>query len=463
LPDTVTAILLAAGVGRRMGPGAQPKCLVPISGQSLLQRTLSSLRIIGVQHVVLVVGYAAADVVAEARAHARTLRLTVIDNPRYREGAILSLWAAREQFTGDLLIMDADVLYPSVALERLVCSRHRNCLLVDRRSKDTGEEQLVFGQGDRVCHIAKHPSADLRQRFECFGESIGFLKVARADAPCLRALLEAHVQAGDVTAEHEQVYPEFFRAVPVGYERIDDLFWIEIDTLDDVRRAEREVLPQWASPRCLNRVMAQWGLPWVARLPVTPNGWTSLSLGLGLFADWCFAQGAGVWPLLGAAAFQAFYIVDHWDGEVARLKGLSTRWGGWYDVLVDMVVHVGFPVGLAAGIQRSGVGPSWVVLVGWVAAVGLALDFSATLWTKRLGFGPAVYGDPSRGIGVETAPSLGRWVLINLTQENTSLLVVVAVVAGWQLPLLVALAVGSQLFWVSYLWRARARLGWVRS
>ena len=457
----MTAILLAAGVGKRMGPGAHPKCLLAIGGQSLLQRTLSALRAVGVRHVVVVVGYAAPEVAAEARAQAGALDLTLLENPRYREGAILSLWTARAHFTEDLLIMDADVLYPPAALERLIRSRHQNCLLVDGRSEETGEEQLVLAEGNRVRHIAKHPPTDLRQRFTCAGESVGFLKVARADAPRLRALLDARVQAGDVQIEHEGIYPEFFQAVPVGYERIDDLSWIEIDTPDDIERAERVILPQWASPRSVNRVMAQWWLPWVARLPVTPNGWTSLSLGLGLTADGCFAQGGGAWAWLGAAAFQAFYIVDHWDGEVARLKGLSTRWGGWYDVLVDAVVHVGLPVGLTMGLRRQGA-PEWVTVVGTVAAVGLALDFSVTLWTKWLGFGPAVYGDPSRGSGARTSSGRGRWLSVNLTQENTSLLVVAAVAAGWQLPFLVALAVGSQLFWVLYLWRARARLGWGR-
>ena len=42
-----------------------------------------------------------------------------IVNPRYREGAILSLWAARDWLSGPVVVMDADVLCPAEMLRRL--------------------------------------------------------------------------------------------------------------------------------------------------------------------------------------------------------------------------------------------------------------------------------------------------------------------------------------------------------
>ena len=235
----MTAIILAAGVGRRMGPNARPKCLMPIGGRTLLRRSLEALQAAGVAHVVVVVGYQAPAVAAEARAHAGGLRLTLLENPRYREGAILSLWTAREQFTDDLLIMDADVLYAPALLDRLMASSSRNCLLVDGASTDTGEEQMVLGRAGRALQITKQPSARDQQDLTMFGESVGFLKLGSEAAGRLRALLEERVRAGQVMIEHEQVYPALFAELPVGYERVDHLPWIEIDTPDDLARAER--------------------------------------------------------------------------------------------------------------------------------------------------------------------------------------------------------------------------------
>ncbi|MBI4226963.1 MAG: NTP transferase domain-containing protein [Candidatus Omnitrophica bacterium] len=436
-----------------MGAGAPPKCLMRVGGRSLLQRTLETLRSVGVTRAVLVVGHAAEAVATEARAHARGMGVAIVENPRYREGAILSLWAARGQFTTDLLIMDADVLCPPALLERLVHSPHPNAMLVDRQSDDTGEEQIVLGRGAQAWHITKRPSDELRRTLTPLGESIGFLKLSRAAAEPFRRLLESKIQSGHVGWEHEQVYPELFRAVPVYCEWADGSPWIEIDTPDDLRRAEQEILPQWAPAPCLNRVVAQAGLRGlgIARWPMTPNQWTGISLLVGLAAAASLADGRYPAVVLSAVLFQAFYIIDIWDGEIARARGLSSRWGSWWDLIVDGIVHTAYGWALAVGLHRLG-GPPWLLGVGAVAAVGLALDFLVTAVTKLQGFGLAVYGDASRR-GWATG-RLPRWVAVNLTNENFSWLIVACLLLDLRRPLLVALAAGSHLFWIRYLWRS---------
>ena len=206
----MTAILLAAGVGKRMGPNAGPKCLCTVGGRSLLQIILETLRAVGVGHLVLVVGFRASEVEAHAKAHVGSMPLTIYQNPRYREGAILSLWTAREFLNRDVLVMDADVLCPQAAFERLVGSRHSNCLLVDGSVRETGEEQMVFGRESRVFHIAKKAPEDIRRGLELYGESLGFLRLEGNAAGLLKQLLDQKVQAGIVTNEHEQVYPALF-------------------------------------------------------------------------------------------------------------------------------------------------------------------------------------------------------------------------------------------------------------
>ena len=81
----MTAIVLAAGVGRRMGPGCGPKCLLSVGGKSLLQRLLESLRAVGVKEVVLVTGFASEEVEGEARAHAGGASLHLLENERFRD------------------------------------------------------------------------------------------------------------------------------------------------------------------------------------------------------------------------------------------------------------------------------------------------------------------------------------------------------------------------------------------
>lgn len=453
----MTAIILAAGVGKRMGRDAAPKCLLTLDGRSLLRRTLESLRAAGVEEVMLVVGFRQEEVKAEAQACSAGMRLEVVENPRYREGAILSLWSARRFLDRPALVMDADVLFPPSLLEKLVSSGHANAVLVDGSAADTGEEQMVFGRDGRVLQITKRPAEDLRRKMQRFGESLGFLKLSKEGALCLRGLLEAKVAAGADQLEHEQVYPELFQRVPVGYEAVDGVPWTEIDTPDDLIRAEREVYPRWRTPRCVNRVLSGWFLPGVLRLPLSPNQWTLISLGLGLGALAAMASGERGTRILGVLLFQLSTLADNWDGEVARARGASTLSGAWFDIGVDAVIQVLLPVCLAAGLRANGA-PEWVTALGWVAAVGIALDFLGTVWGKLRGFGPAVCGDPSRkGVSIPGLEGL-PWVRANLTNENFSLLIALVVLLEGRLPFLAAAAAGSHLFWAGLLLRWRRRL-----
>jgi choline kinase len=238
----VTAIMLAAGVGKRLlaASGGRPKCLVEIGGKSLLLRLLESLAAAGVRDAVVVTGFGEEAVRAAIGASAGGIEVRWVSNRRFREGAILSLWAAREFLAGPALVMDADVLCAPALVARLVGSRYPNCFLLDAGVENTGEEQMLLVRDGWVRNIVRGgaPGYDLQ------GESVGFLKLSAPAARLLRDLLAERVAAGDTGIEHEDVYPDLLARVEVGYERVDGEPWTEIDFPADIARAEREVLPR---------------------------------------------------------------------------------------------------------------------------------------------------------------------------------------------------------------------------
>ena len=93
----MTAIILAAGVGKRLltASGGRPKCLVEIGGKSLLVRLIEGLAAAGVRDAVVVTGFGAEAVRAAVGDEIGGVRIRFVVNHRFREGAILSLWAAR--------------------------------------------------------------------------------------------------------------------------------------------------------------------------------------------------------------------------------------------------------------------------------------------------------------------------------------------------------------------------------
>jgi len=156
------AIILAAGVGKRFKEVTdhRPKCLIDIQGKTLLERTLTTLGAAGVSQAIVVIGYRGEMIKQQIGASCGGVCVTYVNNPQYEKGAILSLLSAGEEFNDDILIMDADVLFPVAMIDRLIRSPHANCFLLDGSAENTGEEQMLLTRGGRVVNIVRGGSGD---------------------------------------------------------------------------------------------------------------------------------------------------------------------------------------------------------------------------------------------------------------------------------------------------------------
>ncbi len=236
------AIILAAGVGKRLWPLTQhrPKCLIELGGRSLLARYLDALAGVGIRQAVIVVGYKQDMIRSAVTAVSQGMDVRYLANEHYQRGSISSLWLARTELDDDVLIMDADVLFHREILRRLVTSTWPTALLMDETVKQTTEECMVVVRGGRVVTLTKR----MPERYDFAGEGVGFLKVRRADTGALINSLKGHADRGELDMEYEDALLEFFGAVRVGHEKIGGLPWIEIDFPEDVARAERDILPK---------------------------------------------------------------------------------------------------------------------------------------------------------------------------------------------------------------------------
>lgn len=240
------AILLAAGIGKRLGPAHDgPKCLLEFGGRTLLERHLDALATLGVDTVTLCLGHASTRI-AQAIPARHMGRVVVHFNPLYTLGSIISLWTARQVLLAgdDVLIMDADVLYDEAILRRLVDSAHRDCFLLDRAFEAGDEPVKICLVGDRIVEFRKQLPDDLR--YTAIGESVGFFKFGADGATRLARLVSAYCADARRALPHEEALRELALdpAVSVGIEDITGLAWIEIDFPHDIHRARQDILPR---------------------------------------------------------------------------------------------------------------------------------------------------------------------------------------------------------------------------
>jgi choline kinase len=243
------AIILAAGRGQRLqqpGDEPAPKCLLRFDGQTLLERHLQMLKTAGVDDVVLALGYQHGQIEAELDCLDWTPRPRIVLNDRFDLGSVLTVHTADAALRegGDVVLMDADVLYDERIMGPLMEGATASRLLIDR-DFENGEEpvKLCLDHGVPV-ELRKQVAAGLA--YDTIGESVGFFRFDPAMARRFADIVAAYVDSGRANQPHE----EAVRDLLLESGRLSDVAdvtgapWIEIDFPDDVRRAATEVLPQ---------------------------------------------------------------------------------------------------------------------------------------------------------------------------------------------------------------------------
>lgn len=74
----------------------------------------------------------------------------------------------------------------------------------------------------------------------------------------------------------------------------------------------------------------------LAKTPITPNQVTFISLILGLAACVLYLGGTQKHLMYGAIVFYLSKLFDYADGQVARIKGMTSKLGAWLDTYSDV-------------------------------------------------------------------------------------------------------------------------------
>jgi choline kinase len=244
------AIILAAGRGQRLQqPEHQqiPKCLLRFGGKTLLERHLLALRECGVSEVVLALGFKRELIEAEIDRMRVTPAPEIVINPGFELGSVLTVHTAAQPLGrgGEVLLMDADVLYHGQILKALVAGeRAVNRVLMDRDFEAGDEPVKLCLRGAVPVELRKRVAPDLQ--YDTVGESVGFFRFDEAGARRLREIVAGYVARGASDMPHEEAVRDLIRERDHAFDVADvtGLPWIEIDFPQDVARAEREILPE---------------------------------------------------------------------------------------------------------------------------------------------------------------------------------------------------------------------------
>lgn len=234
------AIILAAGMGRRLGEltNNNTKCMLEVNGIRLINRTLDSIQEVGIRSVILVVGYKAENVKQLIGDKYKDIDITYIENSVYdKTNNIYSLFLAREYLTkDDTILLESDLIFESSILHKIIDNQYPNLALVDKYESWMDGTVVTLDEDNKIVEFLskdKFSYADIGNYYK----TVNIYKFSKDFSKSHYVpFLEAYCQALGKNEYYEQVLRVItlledspLIALPLNNEK-----WYEIDDVQDL-------------------------------------------------------------------------------------------------------------------------------------------------------------------------------------------------------------------------------------
>lgn len=234
-----TALLLAAGTGSRLQPLTEdsPKCLTEVNETTILERLVRGLRAWEFERLVVVVGHLDGCVRDFLDRSASGLDIQYVRSAKYRTtNNIYSLWAARHAIQEPFLLLECDLVFDDVLLGEML---EPDRIAVSRILPWMNGTTVSLDHASRVTRF--HMGGRDQLPDELTHKTVNMYSFSRRSWHSVTQRLERHISAGRVNEYYEAVFAEMVAEGDLSFDAVffNHQRWYEIDTLEDLREAER--------------------------------------------------------------------------------------------------------------------------------------------------------------------------------------------------------------------------------
>jgi len=227
------AVIIAAGIGNRLGDLTKdrPKALVPVAGRELILRTLDAVDHPAITQRTVVTGYQGDKLrkfIANTCDDVETLT-----NPHYKDGSIRTMETVLPVIEGDFLLMNVDHIYPKRMISHILANLRGITAMCDfDRELGTDDMKVKLTQDGAVKGIRKtltDYSGGYVGMTYCPGEALGTYR---------RAVAQARAREGDSANAESALALLAEEDVTINVCDVSGMRWLEVDTPEDLARAE---------------------------------------------------------------------------------------------------------------------------------------------------------------------------------------------------------------------------------
>jgi len=365
------AVILAAGKATRFG-GLKP--LAPLFGIPIIEHTIRGLHKIDVRDVAIVYN----DKRIKEYLEKKYPEIKFIHNPHPERENGYSAYLAKEFANGPFILVMADHYYSSnffSFFKNFENMEFEGCVIfVSKEAIGPEEATKVKVKGNKVVKIGKN-----LENYDYFDTGMFY---------CTPEIFNY----GEKLLSHQiiklsDIMNFLARDGKLHYQIIEG-FWIDIDTKEELKIAEKEIEKSMMKKgdgyisKLINRKISIRITKMLAPYNfATPNFLTLISFLFGLISFLLFFLHH---PVLGGIMTQLTSIVDGCDGEMARLKKLQSKFGASFDAISDRYVDIILVLGILANLPIN----QLTLLSFFFAVTGVILfSYAWHLTQVRIKFG----------------------------------------------------------------------------
>ena len=239
------AIILAAGMGRRLGEYTKDntKCMLPVNGVRLIDRLLSQLSKLELNRVVIVVGYKGQNLIDYiGNRYDEKLKIEYVENPIYdKTNNIYSLALAKDKLQeDDTLLIESDLIFDDGMFSLLTENPYPNLALVAKYETWMDGTMVRLDDDNNIVNFVPKAAFDYNET-DSYYKTVNIYKFSREFSQTKYVpFLEAYSKAVGNNEYYENVLriisflnSHDLKALPITHEK-----WYEIDDKQDLDIAE---------------------------------------------------------------------------------------------------------------------------------------------------------------------------------------------------------------------------------
>ncbi|UCB44313.1 MAG: phosphocholine cytidylyltransferase family protein [Spirochaetota bacterium] len=240
-PKIEHAIVLAAGLGKRLKPitDHSPKCLTEVNRTPILVNTLENLSAIGISNCTIVIGYLSEKIVQTIGKNFCGVNVHYIENSIYDStNDMYSLWLACETLDKGAIIFEGDVFLRPDTLERALTSMGERSFYIAGRYNGKADEVIIKTDSKLLIRSIDVSWGRGKPPGNYTFMSSGILAVHSGYGKRLSKWLEDWVREKKVNFLFDDVLSQYVGSHSLWVYEIRWDEWVEIDTAEDLKRAE---------------------------------------------------------------------------------------------------------------------------------------------------------------------------------------------------------------------------------